>query len=118
MNRHQPIKYRKKPVVVEAWQWNGLVIGEDIEDVRVFLEQWGCWVVIESEQNFGIGGGYYNRFDYEIYIETLEGRMHVSKGDYVIRGIKNEFYPCKPDVFVRTYELVGDEEWVDQGVDA
>jgi hypothetical protein len=42
----------------------------------------------------------------ELFIDTLEGRMQVSEGDYVIKGVKGEFYPCKPDIFTASYELV------------
>jgi len=42
----------------------------------------------------------------DVYIETLEGDMSVSKGDYIIKGVKGEFYPCKPDIFNETYEAV------------
>jgi hypothetical protein len=98
-------KFRKKPVEIEAWQWNGLCVGENIEDVRVFLEQWGCWAVIDEEYHRSSSwqNGYVG---YEIYIETLEGRMHVSKGDWIIKGVVNEFYPCKHSVFAITYEEI------------
>jgi hypothetical protein len=43
-----------------------------------------------------------------LYIETLEGRMRADLGDYVIRGVKGEFYPCKPDIFEATYERDGE----------
>ena len=45
----------------------------------------------------------------ELFIQTLEGRFHVSVGDYIIRGVKGELYPCKPDIFEQTYELVEDK---------
>ena len=78
------MKYRKKPVVIEAIQWNGNN-GEEIV-------------------NFVGLVGYTNGEN--IIIPTLEGDMLASKGDYIIKGIKGEFYPCKPDIFEATYEEV------------
>lgn len=79
-------KYRKKPVVVEAVQWTGQ---RDISDF-VPLEKLG-------------------RRNGQLTIITLEGEMTVSYGDYIIKGIAGEFYPCKPDIFMRTYEPVEDK---------
>ena len=75
-------KYRKKPVVVEAFQW-----------LSSMGEVGG--VVRSSGKNV---------FTYEI--KTLEGRHIVSTGDWIITGVKGEKYPCKPDIFEATYELV------------
>ena len=77
--------YRKKPVCVLALQWNG----SNLSEVNEFLNNENY--VIEKD---------------ELYIDTLEGRMKVSKNDYIIEGISGEFYPCKPDIFEKTYELV------------
>lgn len=76
--------YRKKPVVIEAVQW----LGENHNEVTKF--QGGC---AEYE------GG-------KVIIQTLEGEMRASIGDWVIKGINGEFYPCKPDIFEKTYETV------------
>ena len=70
------MKYRKKPVVIEAFQWKP-EMGEIGPVKQKFI-------------------GY--------VIETLEGDMTVSDGDWVIKGVKGEFYPCKPDIFEATYE--------------
>ena len=80
-------KYRKKPVVIEAVVFNG----NNHKEVEVFIE-----------------GNYDNTLNYP-NIKTLEGIMMVSEGDYVIKGIKGEFYPCKPDIFKKTYEKVEEE---------
>lgn len=74
--------YRKKPLSIQAMQWNGPA---DDAELEAFA---GHWV------SLGISP----------YITTSEGSMRVSPGDWVIRGIKGEFYPCKPDVFEATYE--------------
>ena len=49
---------------------------------------------------------YYNQYDNEYYVNTLEGPMKVTDGDYIIEGVNGEFYPCKPDIFEQTYEVV------------
>lgn len=78
-------KYRKKPVVIEALQFDGKNYEECLnlsEDIFMFD-----------------GDNYLN-------ITTLEGTMKCSVGDYIIKGINGEFYPCKPDIFEKTYEEV------------
>lgn len=80
------MKYRKKPVVIEAMHYTS------DEDVVPILE----WVGSEGQ------AAAYD--DGELVIFTLEGEMHASLGDYIIKGIEGEFYPCKPDIFEKTYE--------------
>lgn len=87
------MKYRKKPVVVEAVQYLG-------SDTSVPFSERTNWLF-----NAVYNGDVYQK-DGELYIRTLEGNLHVSEYDYIIRGINNELYPCKPDVFERTYELI------------
>ena len=81
-------KYRKKPVVIEAVQWNGT-------DVDAVL---GLGLGVASFRRVGIGS------QTPLEIETLEGTMRADLGDWIIRGVKGEFYPCKPDIFAATYE--------------
>lgn len=78
------MKVRKKPVEVEAVQWTG----ENLEEIRE---------VCGDKLQFVFSS---------IYINTLEGSHRVSLNDYIIKGIKGEFYPCKPDIFEMTYERV------------
>jgi len=87
-------KFRKKPVVIEAQQFNppclnGLFIMPilETETVRSFIE-------------FNDAKGSF------LTIETLEGNHRADPGDWIIRGIKGEFYPCKPDIFDKTYEPI------------
>lgn len=80
-------KFRKKPVVIEAVQYNGMN--------GLKLLSWAGSVEIEED--------FLGEF-VEIY--TLEGVMKCSKGDWLIKGVKGEFYPCKPDIFEATYEEV------------
>lgn len=76
------MKYRKKPVVIEAVRF----IGSNYKEIREFIEQ----DTLCS--------------DLSIVIPTLEGDMVAQKGDYIIKGVQGEFYPCKPDIFAETYE--------------
>lgn len=78
-------KYRKKPVVIEALQYHG-------QKSLSLLVPW-----IGESATFSEG---------KLQILTLEGPMTVSKGDFVIKGVNGEFYPCKPDIFNKTYDLV------------
>lgn len=77
-------RYTKKPVTIEAVQWTG----ENIEEIRKFTG-------LDLLQVPDYGG---------IYIHTLEGTHRAEVGDYIIRGVRGEFYPCKPDIFRETYE--------------
>jgi hypothetical protein len=86
-----PARYRKKPVEIEAWQLKA--DGENSEEEMTAIASW-C------------GGSYELDGDDSIYISTLEGTMTASPGDWIICGVKGEFYPCKPDVFAATYEPV------------
>ena len=78
-------QYRKKPVVIEAVQWTG----HNLDEVGVFM-----------------GGMKYPVETMGILIHTLEGDMVASINDFIIKGISGEFYPCKPDIFFKTYEKV------------
>jgi len=83
------MKYRKKPVVIEAEQW---IFGEE-----------GPSKVIELLQKTPVD----YRFEGEkLKIQTLEGWITASSGDYIIRGVEGECHPCKPDIFEKTYERV------------
>lgn len=80
------MKFRKKPVVISAVQYNGT----NIDAIESFV----------GKENMT-----YKLMDPKIpAIKTLEGELTISKGDWIIRGVKNEFYPCKPEIFAATYE--------------
>ncbi len=79
-------KYIKKTVEIEAFQ----LLNNDEDNVFDFVNNNG-------------GKAYFHNGD--LIIETLEGDMTASDGDFIIKGIKGEFYPCKPDIFSLTYEL-------------
>jgi len=92
------MKFRKKPVVIEAVQWNG----KNFDEVMNFMQDFhGHKVNYENAEEAAYKSG-------ELHIKTLEGIMTASKNDWVIKGVKGEFYPCKPDIFEATYEKVED----------
>jgi hypothetical protein len=92
-------KYRKKPVVVEAMLWDGGA-AEATLIIQWVLDGGGTARYHERHDQ-----GLWSRPD-EIRIDTLEGTMTANRGDWIIRGVKGEFYPCKPDIFEATYEAV------------
>lgn len=93
-------KFRKKPVVIEAFQFKPVwrpVIGACAENAPVWFLQAEC-------DGIAVVWG-----DDEVpycMIKTLEGSMKASEGDWIIKGVKGEIYPCKPDIFQATYEAV------------
>ena len=92
----KPLKYRKKPVVIEAMRFYA------DEPVMVEVARW-CGGRIGSEAK----ASDHTDVAYWIDIPTLEGVMKASPGDYIVKGVRGEFYPCKPDIFEDTYERVG-----------
>lgn len=82
-------KFRKKPVVIEAVLWNG-------DNIRAVMD------FMHPEKPVYMTG--FSNADELIGIETLEGRMVAQKNDWIIKGVKGELYPCKPDIFAATYE--------------
>jgi hypothetical protein len=83
------VKFRKKPVVIDAVQWDG-----DAHTANTFLGE-----------RYSVDWEYAGQGN-AIRIPTLEGAMVGQVGDWLIKGVKGEFYPCKPDIFAATYELV------------
>lgn len=84
------MKYRKKPVVVDAVLWTG----ENVEEVSAFTRGHD---EVKYVAYFVPGC---------VYIHTPEGVMAAMTGDWIIKGIKGELYPCKPDIFAATYEEI------------
>ena len=98
-------KYIKKQVVVEAIQWDGtlekaLEISQ-IDGLNSIIEYYSTKTVIIGESTSSSVNTIEEIKSFKI--KTLEGDMNVSKGDYIIKGIKGEFYPCKEDIFTKTY---------------
>lgn len=91
--------YKTKPVEIQAVEWNG------DNDVFLFLQKWSNGIIYRETRNV-------------LRINTLEGVMEGMIGDYIIKGLRGEFYPCKPDVFEQKYEAVGDphnDMWPEKG---
>lgn len=79
--------YRKKPVVIQAVQWTG----ENNVEILQFCST--CYITSSGKSK-------------DLIVSTLEGDMSASTGDYIIKGVKGEFYPCREDIFDLTYETV------------
>ncbi len=86
------MRFKNKPKIIDALQFNGSV--ESYEEIRTHFDL----------DHKTAGRFVFNSFD----IKTLEGPLKVMPGDWVIKGIRSEFYPCKPDIFERSYELIDD----------
>lgn len=93
------MKYRKKPVVIEAVQWTGA----NHREMYDFLENKPDDYIRPDGTNFYID---HSKVSGGLIIKTLEGEHVASINDYIIKGVNGEFYPCKPDIFEKTYELV------------
>lgn len=89
------MKYRKKPVVIEAMEFRGP--GTDHVDYMMEFDDWIC-----ARQGMTPCLYVGDKF----IIKTLEGDMTANIGDWIICGVEGELYPCKPDIFAATYELV------------
>lgn len=94
-------KYRKKPVIIEAFQMT-----KERHESNVDWPEWlhRAWNFASDET-----GAVYVVATEGFYVATLEGAMKINVDDYIIRGIKGELYPCKPDIFRATYEPVPEQ---------
>lgn len=91
------MKYRKKSVIIEAVQWTGL----NLEEIKSFVGKSLRYEIIDTAWKVGKGAPHVN-----MLIKTLEGIRICTKGDFIIKDVHGEFYPCKPDIFEETYEVV------------
>ena len=89
--------YMKKQVIIQAMEWTG----ENVEELEDFTEDQDNEKWFREFDEYG---------EQHLYIFTLEGSMKANIGDYIIKGIKGEFYPCKPDIFEMTYEDISIKE--------
>jgi len=93
------MKYRKKPVIIDAWLTRNVALAAKL-----------CWEALPAPIKEAYEkGGWVFESNYKIHIPTLEGTMTANPDDYIIQGVNGEFYPCKPDIFEKTYELVENE---------
>ena len=92
-------KFRKKPVVIEAFQMT--------HECRWDNSDWPTWLHYAWQHEVGEEGGLWCVDGGEqLFCGTLEGSHKITFGDYIIQGVKGEIYPCKPDIFEQTYEAV------------
>jgi hypothetical protein len=89
-------RFRKKPVVIDAVRWNGRTDWSEIVDLAG-----------DQIEHVGLG---LDEFAERLAINTLEGRMWANPGDWIIKGVNGELYPCKPDIFEKTYEPAEGEQ--------
>lgn len=89
------MKYVKKPIEIEAFRFDG-----DMKDKD------GEWYVPDWAVKAYENGTLFYKDAGELYVKTLEGDLHVSVGDYVLRGVEGELYPCRADIFQKTYSRV------------
>lgn len=96
-------KYRKRPIEIEAVQWTG----DNVDEVLALvpLAKDGEFDLPNDDMYVKPGIGHMPSQG-KLYIPTLEGTMTANLGDWIIRGVKGELYPCKPDIFEQTYEAV------------
>lgn len=100
------MKYRKKPVVIKAFQMT--------KEHRQDVSKWPNWLQKAWNKEHGeLGALYASNYPNsdgtdKLRIQTLEGNQLVSWNDYIIKGVQGEVYPCKPDIFEETYEVVND----------
>lgn len=88
------LKARKKPVEIECVQWTGA----NVSEIMSFCGSAAHDIYQINLANMPV--------EYSLIIKTLEGNMRAEPGDYIIKGVHGEFYPCKPDVFEETYEII------------
>lgn len=93
--------FKKKPVIIEAIQWNG---NSNRNEIESFVGK-PFKATLESETAYLAGKG---APLFSITISTLEGDMKAMPYDWIIKGVNGEFYPCKPDIFEKTYEPVNE----------
>lgn len=88
-------KYTKKPIEIEAIQWTGL----NLEEIKSFVGESLQYEIIDTAWQVGKGAPHVH-----MVIKTLEGDHICTEGDFIIKGVNGEFYPCKPDIFDKTYQ--------------
>ena len=95
-------KATKKPVTIEALLWDGanLLQVENFTESKLKDIDSGDFILHKANEFVS-----FNCLTQKLFIMTLEGEMKVSTGDYIIKGVKGEFYPCKPEIFKATYDF-------------
>ncbi len=102
VNPYKDNRFRKKPVVIDAVQWTG----KNFEEVMIFIQDGHKDYSHLPKNGYVTAGVGYTPAIGQLTIPTLEGNHEANIGDWIIKGVKGEFYPCKPDIFEMTYEKV------------
>lgn len=90
------MKFRKKPVVIEAYHFTGPVLEDECPK----------WLLDAFTLGIALVSYVFDEGVYEIEINTLQGVLTANEGDWIIKGVNGEVYPCKPNIFEKTYERV------------
>ena len=98
-------QYRKRPIVINAFQMTQPVYNEELYWPKWIVEAFENKVMYYDMKRY-INSVWWEDDKYQICIHTLEGIMYVDIDDWIIQGVQNELYPCKPDIFAATYEPV------------
>jgi len=99
--KNQKKKYMKKPLEVEAIQWNSI----NLSEIEEFVGENLVYDINDSAWKLNVAAP-----TVEMIIKTLEGNMKINVGDYIVKGINGEFYPVKEDIFLKTYEPIQEEQ--------
>ncbi len=99
------MKFRKKPVVIEAVQYKAPFYSNLRDFVESFGDNGALTIVRVPLEGLNISNSSESA---ALCVKTLEGSMNISNGDWIIRGVNGEYYPCKPDIFEKTYEAVNE----------
>lgn len=102
----EPKQYRKKPVTIEAMQWDGTAAGATPIINWILKTGTRSARFDDNEKHIPGPGRGITTIRERIDVDTLEGTVSALPGDWIIRGVSNEHYPCKPDIFAQTYEEV------------
>jgi len=87
------MRFKKKPVIIDAIQWTG----DNVPEILDFVGHSDIRMTNYTKEGVEVC---------DLYVNTLEGTMHAREGDWIIKGVHGEFYPCKPDIFEETYDPI------------
>lgn len=101
---NKPHSFRKKPVIIEAVQYT--CTADNLREITDWARNCNSQAVRIDTETRNRSAEHPEGFDYPVLkIETLEGVMQANVGDWIIKGVNGEFYPCKPDIFAKTYDV-------------
>lgn len=101
------MRYRKKPIVVEAFHMS--------REHCLDNSEWPSWLHQAWQKPIAEAGALFSRLDGALFVQTLEGTHKVSWDDWIIQGVEGELYPCKPEIFEKTYDAVDVKPFTQMG---